>query len=95
MSSIQEVFLETDWDDARSAQRQRDQRMQELQAQGLICTSENLYNINGQRVFILVATPPIKERLSRGELVANREERPARSEGSQRPARPVPKFETR
>lgn len=83
MSSIQEVFIEKDWDDAGAARQQRDQRAIELQAQGLICTCENLYTVEGQRVFVLVATPVVKERsqLSRSN--------------SPRPTRALPKFETK
>ncbi|NJR65518.1 MAG: hypothetical protein HC772_09725 [Leptolyngbyaceae cyanobacterium CRU_2_3] len=90
MSLIQEVFMETDWDEGVSARQLRDQRMQELQAQGLICTSENLYNVQGQRVFVLVASPPPKERMSRNEGMPTREERSASADPSSAPTRPLP-----
>jgi hypothetical protein len=56
MKPIQETFLETDWDDEASARAARDARATELQAQGLVCSCENLYNVMGYRVFLLEAT---------------------------------------
>jgi hypothetical protein len=52
---IQETFLELDWEDADMAKQARDSRAAELQAQGLVCTCENLYNVSGYRVFLLEA----------------------------------------
>lgn len=91
MSSIQEVFVEADWDDPAVARQQRDQRMAELQAQGLICTSENLYTVEGKRVFLLVASQPIKERLRDDRMDDDR--LPTRSPS--RPVRATQKYETR
>lgn len=55
MKSIQETFLETDWDDEEAARQARDDRADQLQAEGLICTRENLYNVAGYRVFLVEA----------------------------------------
>jgi hypothetical protein len=61
MNSISEVFRELDFDDASTARQQRDQRLTELQAQGMVCVGENLYHVEGWRVFTLVATPPARQ----------------------------------
>ncbi|MBD3886868.1 hypothetical protein IFO70_35130 [Phormidium tenue FACHB-886] len=53
---LQEVFLESDWEDAAHARQRRDARMEELQIQGLLCTAENLWNVQGYRVYLVVAT---------------------------------------
>jgi hypothetical protein len=101
MSVIEEVFMETDWDEGVNARQLRDQRMLELQEQGMICTSENLYNVQGQRVFILVASPPPRERIARGESPLVRGELSATGDDSsarttpRRPVRSLPTYETR
>lgn len=95
--------METDWDEGINARQLRDQRMLELQAQGMVCTSENLYNVQGQRVFILVASPPPRERISRGEglfvrepgLVMGEAPIPSARTSPQRPVRSLPTYETR
>lgn len=57
MKPLEETFLELDWDSEDEARQARDARAAELQAQGLVCTVENLYNaVNGRRVFIVSAT---------------------------------------
>jgi hypothetical protein len=56
MKPVQEVFLETEWGDEDAARQARDNRASELQAQGLICNCENLYNVDGYRVFLVEAT---------------------------------------
>jgi hypothetical protein len=61
MNSISEVFRELDFDDATAARQQRDQRLTELQDQGMVCVGENLYHVEGWRVFTLVATPPARQ----------------------------------
>jgi hypothetical protein len=61
MNSISEVFRELDFDDATAARQQRDQRLNELQTQGMICVGENLYHVEGWRVFTLIATPPARQ----------------------------------
>jgi hypothetical protein len=57
MTPIQEVFLETHWDDASIARYPCNIRKAELEAHRLIYTLENLYPVNGDRLFILVAMP--------------------------------------
>jgi hypothetical protein len=61
MNSISEVFRELDFDDATAARQQRDQRLTELQTQGMVCVGENLYHVEGWQVFTLVATPPAQQ----------------------------------
>jgi hypothetical protein len=57
MKPIQETFLELDWEDADEARQARDARAEELQAQGLVCVLENLYNaVDGRQVFTVTAT---------------------------------------
>jgi hypothetical protein len=56
---VQTVYCEIDFDDEKTARQQRDAHLAELQAQGMECIAEDLYNvIEGWRVFTLVATPP-------------------------------------
>jgi hypothetical protein len=61
MNNISEVFRELDFDNATAARQQRDQRLTELQTQGMVCVGENLYHVEGWRVFTLVATPPARQ----------------------------------
>jgi hypothetical protein len=56
MKPIQDVFLETEWGDEGAARQARDARAAELQAQGLICNCENLYTVDGYRVFLVEST---------------------------------------
>jgi hypothetical protein len=58
MNHISEVFREVDFEDAAVARQQRDLRLFQLQEQGLVCVGENLYHVEGWRVFTLEATPP-------------------------------------
>jgi hypothetical protein len=51
MSHISEVFREVDFEDAAVARRQRDLRLSQLQGQGLVCVGENLYHVEGWRLF--------------------------------------------
>ncbi|MBD3885682.1 hypothetical protein IFO70_28630 [Phormidium tenue FACHB-886] len=53
---LQEVFLENDWEDAAHARQCRDARIEELQTQGFVCSAENLWTVQGYRVYLLVAT---------------------------------------
>lgn len=54
-----QTFLEADWDDAIAARHARDARLLELQAQGLECRTENLFNIlTNHRVYLVEATEP-------------------------------------
>jgi hypothetical protein len=58
---FQTVYREIDFDDEITARQQRDAHFAELQAQGMDCIAEDLYNvIDGWRVFTLVATPPVR-----------------------------------
>jgi hypothetical protein len=56
MKPIQDVFLETQWGDEETARQARDDRAAQLQAQGLVCNCENLYTVDGYRVFLVEAT---------------------------------------
>jgi hypothetical protein len=67
MNPISEVFRELDFDDATAARQQRDDRLSELQTQGMVCVGENLYHVEGWRVFTLVATPPTRRQVSPSE----------------------------
>jgi hypothetical protein len=44
---ISEVFCEVEFEDAEAAHLRRNQRIKELQAQGMACTAENLYRVDG------------------------------------------------
>ncbi len=59
MRSLEESFLESDFESRAIARQHRDDRLVELQSQGYECRTENLYTIHtGMRVFIVVALPP-------------------------------------
>jgi hypothetical protein len=90
MKTIQETFLETDWDDEETARAARDARAEELQAQGLICTRENLYNVSGYRVFLVEAreAESIEPR-----IVVRDKKRP--SPRGERSSRTIPDYEER
>lgn len=63
MSPIQEIFLETDWDDADQARAARDQRAAQLQAEGHICSCTTLYRAtDGRCVFVVEVQPPESSR---------------------------------
>jgi hypothetical protein len=105
MTPLQEVFLERYWDDAAIALHQREIRKAELEAHGCLCTIKNLYTVNGDRVFILVATPPNAAELRGKSFESDRTSHskpspkkcilPTRdSAGTSRP-RTIPQFETR
>jgi hypothetical protein len=56
---LQTVYREIDFEDERMARQHRDRHLSELQAQGMDCVAEDLYNaVDGWRVFTLVATLP-------------------------------------
>jgi hypothetical protein len=84
-----EVFNELDFDDAAEALQRRNERLLELQAQGMICTYEDLYRVDGRRVYMLTANPPSSSDQGFDESIPRLKPR-----GS-RPVRPSPKFETR
>ncbi|MGB3309921.1 MAG: hypothetical protein WBG32_05000 [Nodosilinea sp.] len=59
MSLIQEIFLESDWEEVEQAQAACDERANQLRAEGHNCTCTTLYRINdGRRVFLLEAQHP-------------------------------------
>ena len=63
---IQEVFLETDWDEAAQARAARDERASQLQAKGLNCSCSTLYRItDGRQVFLVEAQTPEDEEAER------------------------------
>jgi hypothetical protein len=85
---VSEVFNELDFDDAAEALQRRNDRLLELQAQGMVCTHEDLYRVDGRRVYMLTATPPsASDHLDEGT--------PRLKPRGGRPVRPTPKFETR
>lgn len=56
---IQEVFLETDWDEAAQARAARDERAAQLEAEGMTCSCATLYRItDGRKVFLVEAQSP-------------------------------------
>ncbi|MCU0568015.1 MAG: hypothetical protein MUF49_15620 [Oculatellaceae cyanobacterium Prado106] len=55
---LSEVFLEINFEDSEEAQRQRDLRMEVLQAQGWVCVPENPYRVDGKRIYLLTADMP-------------------------------------
>jgi hypothetical protein len=62
---LQTVYREIDFDNEVAARQQRDAHLAELQAQGMECVGENLYNaVEGWRVFTLVATPPVRPEIT-------------------------------
>jgi hypothetical protein len=105
MRLIPAVFLETHGDDASIAPLHCNTRKAELEAQGCLCTTENLYIVNGDRLFILVASPPHTAEL-RGEFPKSDRPSPSKPSpqnhilptrnpaGTSRP-RTIPQFETR
>ncbi|MFQ4138831.1 hypothetical protein PGN35_021205 [Nodosilinea sp. PGN35] len=59
MSLIQEIFLETDWEEVEQAQAACDERANQLRGEGHTCTCTTLYRItDGRRVFLLEAQHP-------------------------------------
>jgi hypothetical protein len=56
---LQTVYREIDFENEQMARQHRDRHLFELQAQGMDCIAEDLYNaVDGWRVFTLVATLP-------------------------------------
>lgn len=56
--TIQETFLEIDWGDEDQARQARDARSAELEQEGYVCSSKNLYTVFGYRVYLLEAARP-------------------------------------
>jgi hypothetical protein len=86
---ISEVFCEVEFEDAEAARLRRNQRIEELQAQGMTCTTENLYRVDGKRVYLLTA-----------EIVSSQGQKgkdysPRLKAKNSRPTRSKLKFETR
>ena len=67
MAEVQEVFLEFEWEDELAARQARDDRASQLQEQGYVTTCENLWNVNGQRVFLVKAAKAERIEVTRGE----------------------------
>jgi hypothetical protein len=81
---LQTVYREIDFDDEIAARHQRDAHLAELQAQGMECVGENLYNaVEGWRVFTLVATPPARVEITDG----SRSSKPSHSATAEPPQR--------
>ena len=58
---LQTIYREIDFEDELTARQQRDTHLAELEAQGMECIAETLYNIvEGWRVFTLIAIPPTR-----------------------------------
>jgi hypothetical protein len=84
---LQTVYREIDFDDERTARQQRDAHLAKLQAQGMECIAEDLYNvIEGWRVFTLVATPPAR----RDAIAVSQLSRPSQSGAAEPPMRSAP-----
>jgi hypothetical protein len=86
---LQTVYREIDFDDEQMARQERDARLAELEAQGMECVAENLYNaLDGRRVFTLLATPPVSvdPSVTRSAKAAP----PGAAESPQRSVRPKP-----
>ena len=92
---LQEVFLESDWEEAANARSQRDCRIAELQSQGLVCTAENLWNVQGYRVYLLVALPDVGEALKEEHSARPKRMRSEPEAPSKRPVRRSPSVEVR
>jgi hypothetical protein len=59
MTVIAEAFSELEWGEPEIAQAQRDLRLAQLEAQGLICRAELLYRVlDGRQVFVVTAESP-------------------------------------
>jgi hypothetical protein len=59
MTVIAEAFSELEWGEPELAQAQRDLRLAQLEAQGLICRAELLYRVmDGRRVYVVTAESP-------------------------------------
>jgi hypothetical protein len=91
MKAIQDVFLETEWGDEDTACQARDARAAELQAQGLICNCENLYTVNGYRVFLVEATEAeledVSSKQNRHHTASKKLDRPVRKSPPPLPSR--------
>jgi hypothetical protein len=84
---LQTVYREIDFDDEVTARQQRDAHLAKLQAQGMECIAEDLYNvIEGWRVFTLVATPPARP----DATAASRLSKPSQSGAAEPPTRSDP-----
>jgi len=61
MKAVTETFLETGWEDEAEARQARDDRAAVLTAQGFVCSCQDLWNVAGQRVFLVEAAQPEPE----------------------------------
>lgn len=88
---IQDVFIETTWEDEDLVRQRRDARYEELVATGMDCRRENLYTVDGRRVFVVIAIPPVEE-----EIPSSKREKPiAPRLRSDRPVRRIVGYEKR
>jgi hypothetical protein len=56
---IEEVFVETCWEEEAIVRARRDARLAELEVMGLRCRTEDLYRVpDWRRVFVVIAEPP-------------------------------------
>jgi hypothetical protein len=90
---IQEVFIETPWEDESTTRQRRDARYGELAAAGLDCRRENLYTVDGRRVFLVIATPAEEEAPTTTSLTREKPTAPRLRTG--RPVRRIQGYETR
>jgi hypothetical protein len=85
---IQEVYLESGLEAAAVVRQQRDERCAQLQAEGWECRREDLYTVDGRRVFVVIAetltAEPVAARTTESSSPRSRPTRPDRS------APPVP-----
>lgn len=89
---IQEVFIESPWEDEDTTRQRRDERYGELAAAGLECRRENLYTVDGRRVFLVTATPVEEEAPA---VQTTREKPTAPRLRTGRPVRRIQGYETR
>lgn len=89
---IEEVFIENSWEDEGVARQRRDDRYEELSAAGLDCRRENLYTVDGRRVFLVIATPAEEKSLPSPTA---REKPTAPRLRSDRPVRRIQGYEKR
>jgi len=89
---IQEVFIETPWEDESLTRERRDKRCEELTAAGLDCHRENLYTVDGRRVYLVIAASAEEDT---PKSAAPREKASAPRLRSGRPVRRIQGYETR
>jgi len=83
------LFCELNLKNPEDARLHRNKRISDLQAQGAVCTAENLYHVDGKRVHLLTAEVVSTQR-QKGE-----DNIPPLKDANSRPAYSRYKFETR